>query len=162
MFGFRTSGTLGSRGDYDCLGIETEDENTYSATLAQGQSYGLSQDTRITLVLKVAEWCMTFSIDPQGKNYKNAYLIDEHASYDPKNRSTDLGDALHVPDFRLDVADCLAGREPWRTVGVFATGAQAPESWKVVGESPKTYEQGVKDGIVKGIQQARAAIDALK
>lgn len=110
--GFASNGQYGRRGDYNSIGIEAEDVRGG----APGQAYSLTQDTRITLVLRVAAYCREFNISPM--------RIYEHADLDPWTRSEDLGDALNVGDFRQDVADVLAGRTPWRTVGVHATGAR--------------------------------------
>lgn len=104
------------RGDYDAIGIEMEDESPSSGDLAPGQLYGLSQETRITALLRCAAYMREFSI-PSSK-------VDEHATYDPANRPDDIGDGLFIPDFRLDLDDFLAGREPWRTVGRWARGTK--------------------------------------
>lgn len=118
---FHTKYADGSRADIQAIGIETEDESPQSATLAPGQKYGLSQDTRITLLLVVTKDILP--VYP-------GLLIYEHADFDSVYRAEDLGDALNLLDFRADVADVLAGREPWRTVGPFATGKRAPIEWK--------------------------------
>jgi hypothetical protein len=123
---YHTKDSNGQRADLGAIGIETEDESPASASLAPGQTYGLSQDTRITLVLVV---CDIF-------RHRGTLPVFEHADFDNVNRKEDLGNALYLPDFRLDVEDALAGREPWRTVGVFATGAPAPDSWKPVPAVP--------------------------
>lgn len=106
------------RGDYRAYGIETVDVTGG----APDQQYSLSQDTRITLLLVVRDVCQQFNISPEN--------VFEHADFDPVTRSEDLGDALNVTDFRADLVDLMAGREPWRTVGRFATGKMAPDSWK--------------------------------
>ena len=115
--GFRTAGAYGPRGDYDSIGIETEDENAQSTALAPGQAYGLSQETRVTLLLRVAAYLRQFPpLTPDD--------VTEHADWDRWQRPEDLGDALNIPDFRDDLRDLLAGREPWRTVGAFARGGR--------------------------------------
>lgn len=119
--GYRTTGAYGLRGDYDSIGIETEDV----AGGAPGQAYSLTQETRITLLLRTAAYLRQFGLSPDA--------VDEHATYDPTNRPDDLGDALHIPDFREDLRDLMAGRTPWRTVGQYATGGPAPLSWKPAG-----------------------------
>lgn len=120
--GFRATGAYGPRGDYDTIGIETEDESPTSAALAPGQAYGLSQETRITLLLRTADYLRAWNLTPAD--------VDEHATWDPVQRPDDLGDAFNIPDFRDDLTDYLAGRTPWRTVGQFARGTRAPASWK--------------------------------
>jgi hypothetical protein len=105
------------RGDIRAIGIETEDEGTKA-------TYWLSHDTRITLLLRTADYIRQFpAIDPMRD-------IHEHAMLDPWTRSLDLGNALNMIDFRLDLEDELANEKPWRTVGRVATGRRAPESWK--------------------------------
>jgi hypothetical protein len=111
----------GVRWDMNAIGIETEDVKD-PAHLAPGQTYALTQETRITLLLRTAEYLRAHGLAPSA--------VDEHATYDPVNRPEDLGNALNVPDFRADLTDFLAGREPWRTVQRFATGAPAPASWQ--------------------------------
>lgn len=114
-FGLPSTGVYGPRGDYNTFGVEMEDESPASAELAPGQLYGLSQETRITAVLLGADilrWFPWLTVED--------FL--EHADLDPWTRSEDIGDGLYMPDFRLDVADSFAGREPWRTVGRFARG----------------------------------------
>lgn len=106
------------RGDWRAVGVETTD----IAEGAPGQPYSLPQETRITLVYRVADICRIANIPVE--------RIYEHADFDPWQRAEDLGEALNVPDFREDVRDRMEGREPWRTVQQFATGAPAPESWK--------------------------------
>jgi hypothetical protein len=107
------------RGDANTIGIEMEDESPTSAPLAPGQTYGLSQETRITAVLLVADIL---------RLYRHMTVADiiEHADLDPDNRPEDTGDALNLVDFRLDVQDVLDGKTPWRTVGKFATGSRMP------------------------------------
>ena len=118
--GWRWTGAYGSRGDYDTIGIETEDVKGG----APRQEYSLTQDTRQTLVLRVADYLREFPhITPDD--------IYEHAELDPWQRAFDLGNALNINDFRDDVRDALAGRTPWRTVQAQATGAKAPVAWKV-------------------------------
>lgn len=119
-FAIRTPGG-GQRGDIRALGIETVDIKGGGP----GQTYSLSQETRITLVLVLARQCKELGIDPLGP-----HAIEEHAGYGDPTRTEDLGDAIYVPDLRLDVADQMAGREPWRTVQQFAYGRAAPDDWK--------------------------------
>lgn len=117
------------RGDIRAVGIETVDIKGGGP----GQTYSLSQETRISLVLVLARQCRELGLDPLGRSPNgNGWVIDEHAAYDPVTRPEDLGDAIYVPDLRLDVADQMAGREPWRTVQQFAYGRPAPDSWKPV------------------------------
>ena len=113
------------RGDIDTIGIETVDV----AGGAAGQIYSLSQQTRITLVLRLADWLRYL---PQ----LTVEAISEHADWDTWQRPDDLGDALNIPDLREDVRDLIEGREPWRTVQEFATGMRAPESWRTGPQSP--------------------------
>lgn len=120
--GYRVTGAHGRRGDYDSIGIETVDVKGGGP----GQAYSLSQETRISLVLVCATLVKALGLTVED--------IDEHAAYDPWTRSEDLGDALYIPDLRLDVQNFLDGREPWRTVGKFAYGRPA------VGDPPKTVE----------------------
>lgn len=116
--GFMVDGPYGKRGDYESIGIESEDETPESADLAPGQAYGLSQATRITLLLRVADYLRQYPhLTPDD--------VYEHADFDPWTRAQDLGDALNLSDFRDDLRDLLAGRVPWRTVGRWATGARA-------------------------------------
>ena len=104
---------LSRRGDVQTIGIETVD-------LGSADAYYLSQETRITLLLRTADYIREFpAIDPM-------MHVHEHAQLDPWTRAHDLGDALNMIDFRLDLEDVLAGEEPWRTVGELATGARAP------------------------------------
>lgn len=119
-FGLQSNGVYGARGDYGTIGIEMEDEDADSTELAPGQAYGLSQETRISAVLLGADILRWFP-------WLGVADFIEHADLDPWNRPEDLGDALYLPDFRLDVADALAGREPWRTVGKFARGVETTE-----------------------------------
>ncbi len=112
------------RGDFRAIGIETVDQNGG----APGQSISLSQDTRITLVICTAEYCQAFGVSPSE--------IYEHADLDPWTRSDDLGNAINLDDFREDVRDYIAGREPWRTVGQFATGARNTGSGPVPAPAP--------------------------
>ena len=115
-----TPGRL-ARGDIRAVGIETVDIKGGGP----GQTYSLSQETRISLVLVLARLCRELGLDPL-----NGHTIEEHGGYGDPSRETDLGDAIFVPDVRLDVADFMAGREPWRTVQQFAFGRAAPETWK--------------------------------
>lgn len=107
---FRTYGVYGSRGDYGSIGIESVD------ILKDGKP-ALSQETRVTLVLRVANYIRQFPTISTSNIY-------EHADLDPVNRADDLGDTLNLPDFRLDVEDVLSGRTPYRTVGVTANGSR--------------------------------------
>lgn len=118
-FGLRTNGDYGVRGDYDTFGVELEDESPSSTELAPGQAYGLSQETRITAVLLGADILRWFP---------GLTVTDfiEHADLDPFTRPEDVGDALYMPDFRLDVLDAFEGRTPWRTVGKYARGTANP------------------------------------
>lgn len=118
-------GTL--RGDIRAVGIETVD----IPGGGPGQSYSLSQETRITLVLVLARQCRELGLDPLAD-----HTIEEHAGYGDPSRTEDLGDAIFVPDVRLDVADLMAGRTPWRTVGQFAYGRPAPDTWRPVTPPP--------------------------
>lgn len=112
--GGRVTGSYGTRGDYDSIGIETEDV----AGGAPGQAYSLTQETRITLLLRVRDYLLEFPhLTPND--------VYEHGQLDPWTRPNDLGDALNVLDFREDLKDLLAGRTPWRTVGTFARGTRA-------------------------------------
>ena len=105
------------RGDYGLYGIETTDV----VGGAPGQKYSLSQETRITLLLLARDVCNEQGI--------TAADWKEHANYDPWTRANDLGDALYIPDFRADLAELLAGMEPWRTVQEFSYGRPAPAEW---------------------------------
>ena len=157
LWGLRTAGAFGPRGDYDAIGIETVDQPGG----APGQEYSLSQETRITLVLRCADICRIVGLDPLGKVAgTGAWVIEEHAEYDPANRPLDLGDALHIPDLRKDVADVLAGRVPFRTVGQFANG----NATAVTAPPPPvlTYQQGFAEGRAQGIAAAKAALAGLK
>lgn len=71
-----------------------------------------SQDTRITSVLMGAE---LFKAQPA-----IASVVSEHALWDPTDRAFDVGDALWLPDWVLDVKDLAAGRVAFRTVGEVA------------------------------------------
>lgn len=66
-----------------------------------------SQDTRITSILAHAE---AFKANP------GIGTVQEHAELDPRDRAFDVGDAVWVPDWILDVQDVVAGRTPFRTV----------------------------------------------
>jgi len=58
-----------------------------------------------------------------------AEAIVEHADLDRWTRAEDVGPALHLGDFRDDLADLLSGESaPWRTVGEVATGTRRPET----------------------------------
>ena len=101
----------GRRGDIGVIGIE----NVMDAT---GH---WSQETRISLLLLVADLAREWP--------HLADAIYEHADLDPWQRADDVGDALHLGDFRDDLADLLSGEStPWRTVGEVATGTRRPES----------------------------------
>ena len=142
---FRTAGPFypGERGDYDSIGIETEDEKGG----APGQAYSLSQETRITLLLVVDEILKRFPrLTPDD--------VTEHADWDPWQRPDDLGDALNLLDFRDDLRDYAAGRTPWRTVGQYATSVRAPQSWKPA--APTLHER-----VRAEMQRHNAAVDAL-
>lgn len=150
-FGLPSTGLYGPRGDYNTIGVEMEDESPTSTALAPGQAYGLSQETRITAVLLGADiirrhpWLTV-----------NDFI--EHADLDPWTRAEDIGDGLYMPDFRLDVADVLAGRTPWRTVGQFARGTattgvppvatftQAQLDAAVAAAEARGYDRGKADG----------------
>lgn len=68
-----------------------------------------TQATRITSLLAHAE---AFRANP-------ALLaaISEHATWDQVTRRHDVGEAVWIPDWVLDVKDLIADRVPWRTVG---------------------------------------------
>lgn len=106
------------RGDWKAIGIETCD----IAGGASGQVYSLSQQTRISLVRRLTDICRITGISSDA--------IHEHAELDPWQRAEDLGDALNIPDLRADVRDMYDGKQPWRTVQQYATGAPAPDSWR--------------------------------
>ena len=142
--GFRTTGAYGPRGDYDSIGIETEDV----IGGAPGQAYSITQETRITLLLRVAKYLDTWNLTPED--------VDEHATWDPVNRAEDLGDALHIPDFREDLRDFRAGRVPWRTVGQFARGTAAPLSWK-----PVEFDRVEARRLVQDIKASLRELEAL-
>ena len=124
-FGLPFSGQYGPRGDYDTIGVECEDEDQNSAQLAPGQTYGLSQETRISLVLVLRDLI---------REYPDLTVMDiiRHQELDPWTRPEDTGDALNLADLRADVQDLLDGEAPWRTVQTYATGAAAPQSWKPI------------------------------
>lgn len=147
------------RGDWRAVGVETCDISGGGP----GQAYSLSQDTRITLVLRVADICRIAGI-PVNRIY-------EHADFDPWQRADDLGNALNVPDFRLDVADVLAGREPYRTVQQYAYGTPTTMTRPVVAPPPiLAYTQADLDlavaaartqGLAEMKAKALGAINAL-
>lgn len=116
--GGKWSGLYGPRGDYNSVGVECEDVKGGGP----GQTYSLTQDTRITLLLRVRDYLRQFNLTPEA--------VEMHSDLDPWTRSADLGNALNLGDFRADLDDLLAGREPWRTVGQYATAVPAPLSWK--------------------------------
>ena len=107
------------RGDFGAIGIETVDEGTTGA-------YYLHQETRITLLLRVAAYMRAYPHLTVGTVY-------EHADFDPWDRPDDLGNALNILDFRDDLSDLLSGKEPWRTVGPIANGYRT-----TVGKPPTT------------------------
>jgi hypothetical protein len=97
----------GKRGDIGVIGIE----NLMDA------SGHWSQETRISLLLLVG------NLVKQWPHLADA--IVEHADLDPWQRADDVGDALHLGDFRDDLADLLSGEAvAWRTVGEEATGTR--------------------------------------
>ena len=100
----------GNRGDIGVIGIE----NLMNASLHW------SQETRISLLLLVS--------DLIAKWPHLADAIFEHADLDPWQRADDVGDALHLGDFRDDLEDLHADYDPWRTVGEVATGTRKPDS----------------------------------
>ena len=101
------------RGDYGCLGIETSDIKGGGP----GQEYSLSQETRISLLLYCRDLVRLHDdVTADG--------ILEHANYDSWTRSEDLGDALYIPDFRLDLKELLAGMEPWRSTPAGASATR--------------------------------------
>lgn len=149
--GYRANGAYGRRGDYDSIGIETVD----LPGGGPGQAYSLSQETRISLVLVCATLVKALGLTVAD--------IDEHAAYDPWTRKEDLGDALYIPDLRLDVQDHLDGREPWRTVQQFAYGKPAPETWKPAAPAPTQPDPTALDaafraGYQQGITYARQRV----
>jgi LysM repeat protein len=147
--GFRTTGQHGTRGDYDTIGIEAEDENPTSGDLLPGQAYGLSQETRITLLLRVRDYLRDFP-------YLTPEDVSEHATWDQWTRPHDLGDALNVLDFRDDLHDLRAGRTPWRTVGKHANGTRAVRATATVTVPPVAPVYTVRAGDTLG-GVARAA-----
>jgi hypothetical protein len=153
--GYRVNGPAGRRGDYDAIGIETVD----LPGGAPGQLYSLSQETRISLVLRLRDICSITGLGVE--------TIDEHGSYDPVNRPEDLGDAINIEDLREDVRDLMAGREPWRTVQQFATGKRAPESWKPLVAPPPpvaTKKQQIIDQLNVAqaeLNRARALVETI-
>lgn len=118
MFGLPTYGPYGRRGDYDTIGIEVEDEDAESTALVRGQTYGFSQESRITLVLLLADILRRYP------RLKTTDIIT-HSDLDPWTRPLDPGDAINMTDLRLDVQDVRDGNEPWRTVGATASGKAA-------------------------------------
>ena len=99
----------GNRGDIGVIGIENLMDSTGH----------WSQETRISLLLLVS--------DLIAKWPHLADAIFEHADLDPWQRADDVGDALHLGDFRDDLEDLHADFDPWRTVGEVATGTRKPE-----------------------------------
>lgn len=141
-FGYSVLTPWGTRrGDIGAVGIETCDVKGGAA----GQAYSLSRETRITLVILCAEICARFGLDPMA-----GHTIDEHAAYGDSTRAEDLGDALNIPDLRADVADLMAGREPWRTVQEFATGNPAPDSWRPGAPAPVPATPATSEGATVG------------
>jgi len=128
--GFVASGAWGFRGDYNAIGVETQDEPGGGP----GQDYSLSQDTRISLVLRLRDICSITGLPVEA--------ISSHSEWDPWQRSEDLGNALYIPDLREDVRDVLASRDPWRTVQKYAFGKPAPESWRPIVSSPLVLPPG--------------------
>jgi len=118
MFGLDAYGPYGRRGDYDTIGIEVEDEDAASTALVRGQTYGFSQESRITLVLLLADILHRYP------RLKTTDIIT-HSDLDPWTRPQDPGDAINMNDLRLDVQDVRDGNEPWRTVGATASGKAA-------------------------------------
>jgi len=103
-------GVEGKRGDIGVIGIENLMDSTGH----------WSQETRISLLLLVSDLVQEWP--------HLADAIVEHADLDPWQRADDVGDALHLGDFRDDLADLLSGESaPWRTVGEIATGTRKPE-----------------------------------
>jgi len=98
----------GERGDIGVIGIEH----------VQDETGHWSQETRISSLLLVHDLLQRW---PE-------LAIVEHADLDPWNRPNDVGDALHLGDFKADLADLDRGLEPWRTVGEEATGTPRPDS----------------------------------
>ncbi len=110
----------GPRGDIRAIGVETV-ELAGPGAPGVDQAYHLTQETRITLLLRVADYLRQFpSIEPLAQ-------VHSHAELDPWTRLHDPGDALNIDDFRDDLRDLLDGREPWRTVGPVATAQRASD-----------------------------------
>lgn len=106
--GFSTMYGGRARGDIRAIGWEHKQEPDGT----------ISQDTRITSVLAGADLMRRWP-----------HLIDavsEHAEWDPWTRQFDMGDTLYIPDWVEDVKDVLAGRTPWRTVGVTTNSGTPP------------------------------------
>ena len=122
------------RGDVRAIGIECEDEGT-------DEHYWLSQATRITALNRAADYLIQFP------NINPVKDVHEHAMLDPVRRRLDLGNALNMIDFRLDLVDVLSGDTPWRTTGKIATGARAPAAWQ--------------DEVLTGHEEALAKLRAL-
>lgn len=118
-FGLPSSGSYGNRGDYNTIGIECEDESPTSDDLAPGQTYGISQETRITLVYLLS--------DILQRNNLGVMDIIRHQDLDQWTRPTDPGDAINISDLRKDVQDVINGKTPWRVVDKYATGDPKPE-----------------------------------
>lgn len=150
--GYRVTGAYGTRGDYDSIGIETVD----LPGGGPGQSYHLSQETRISLVPLLAEIVQRHGLSVD--------RIEEHAHWDPWTRPEDLGNALYIPDLRLDVQDQIEGRTPWRTVQAHAFGRAAPSSWKPSPQTPPAPPQRPVDlsGVSEAITTAETALQDAK
>ncbi len=95
---------LAARGDLRTVGFEH----------VQDAAAAWSPDTRLTSVLVGADVLRRHGPIP----------FHEHADLDPWTRAFDVGQALHVGDWRRDVDDVLAGLEPFRVVGPTASGAR--------------------------------------
>ena len=95
-------GVAGPRGDIKAIGFEH--------VMQPDGSW--DQETRITSVLLGAE------IQARRPQIK----WSEHATWDPWQRPNDVGPAVYIPDWILDVLDVVAGHTPYRTVGLTASG----------------------------------------
>jgi broad specificity phosphatase PhoE len=121
------------RGDIRAIGVETV-ELAGPGAPGVDQAYHLTQETRITLLLRVADYLRQFpSIDPFTQ-------VHSHAELDPWTRPNDPGDALNIGDFRDDLRDLLDGCEPWRTVGSVATAQRASEEGETAASSASRVE----------------------
>jgi hypothetical protein len=119
------------RGDIHVIGIECADVEGGGP----GQEYSLSQKTRNSLVYELAD---LINLTPSGVTVEK---IGEHAHYDPWTRAHDVGDALWIPDLRLDVTDVLEGREPWRTTQIHAFGRPADPDWMTEEAAESEFEE---------------------